>query len=745
MDFLKKSEKGKGADVLIARADKSRDDGDWPTAARFYNEALNINGKLAHIWVQYGHALKESGRRAEAEESYRTALSIDNQADTYIQLGHLLKVSGRNAEALENYKRALQITPNDPSLKKEIQACQSGLGEKLARSAGSHKIYFDISDLIFYVGHHDNLTGIQRVQASIILAFLDIDLGDTTVHFLTYVNSRADFYEIEANFVISLLYDLALPPAMRRINFDKPAACDGYINTAEPFKAPSTETKNILCLLGAAWVNRDYFLRIRNLKRNNGFYFTSLMHDLIPIFARETCDQGTAEVFTSFLTQSSQLADGYFCVSESTRKDLLRYAAKMGWQIPDPIVTRNGSLLPSETQKLSVQTIDADLVSGNYILFVSTIEGRKNHLAVFQAFEKLLRERGDTPYLVCVGRLGWRAEDFLFACEASNFLNGKVKILSDISDNELTALYRNCLFTLYPSLYEGWGLPVGESLSFGKACITSNVTSLPEVGGDFATYVDPLKPDEIAQAIAGYLDNPDALAKVENRIQSQYRPTPWSDVASKIIAGCVSVGSKPVKSPLSAIEFGHEYPIYKAPHLAANLMGERMLEAISVSRRKSWLPGIYSNDDYTTGLSLRFGEGWCEPETGFTWAGSNNAVIGFSLSKPISEPLTVFLAYVVTEPCVGAELILESSHQTLITSRIERAKSHIVLHGLKPTIVAGEPQYFIRFKIKGSQDIEAKLKELDGRAPAIGLRCLIVVPESDLASRLTLLELLSFK
>jgi glycosyltransferase involved in cell wall biosynthesis len=745
MDILRKSEKGKGADVLIARADKSRDEGDWQAAAQLYREALNINGRLAHIWVQYGHALKESGKRAEAEEAYRIALSIDNQADTFIQLGHLLKISGRKAEALESYKKALQITPNDPSIKKEIHACQAGLGEKLARSAGTHKIYFEISDLIFYIGHHDNLTGIQRVQASIILALLDLDLGDATIHFLTYVNSRAAFYEIDPNFVISLLYDLSLNPAARQVDFDKPAACDGYIRTAEPLKAPSAETKNILCLLGAGWVNRDYFLRLRNLKRNNGFYFTSLLHDLIPIFARETCDQGTAEVFTNFLSQSSQYADGYFCVSESTRNDLLRYAAKMGWQIPDPIVTRNGSLLPSETQQLSVQTIDADLVGRNYVLFVSTIEGRKNHLSVFQAFEKLLRERGDAPYLVCVGRLGWRAEDFLFACEASNFLNGKIKILSDISDNELTALYRNCLLTLYPSLYEGWGLPVGESLSFGKVCITSNVTSLPEVGGDFATYVDPLKPDEIAQAIALYLDDPEALAKAEDRIRSQHRPTSWADVASKIIAGCISVAHKPAKTPLVAIETGHEYPIHETPRLAANLMGERMLEAISSSRRRSWLPGIYSNADYMLGQGLRLGEGWCAPEPNFTWARINGAAIGFSLSGPVSEPLSVFLAYVVTEPCIGAELIFESSHQTLLSCKIERAKSHIVLHGLKPTIIAGEPQYFMRLKIKGVQDLEEKLTELDRRAPAIGVTCLIVVQESDLASRLTILERLSFK
>ena len=101
------------------------------------------------------------------------------------------------------------------------------------------------------------------------------------------MNSQRSFYEIDQSFVVSLLYDLSFEVGARQVPFDRDAAKDGYIRDAVPFKPPGVGT-NVLCLLGAAWVNRDYFLRIRNLKQRHGFRFLHLIHDLIPIFASET-------------------------------------------------------------------------------------------------------------------------------------------------------------------------------------------------------------------------------------------------------------------------------------------------------------------------------------------------------------------------------------------------------------------------------------------------------------------------
>src|SRR5947209_3108670 len=85
---------------FITLADKARDSRDWPVAARYYRQELEQRPINPAIWVQYGHALKESGNRAEAENAYRKSLDLDpNVPDTHLQLGHVLKIQGKRSEA----------------------------------------------------------------------------------------------------------------------------------------------------------------------------------------------------------------------------------------------------------------------------------------------------------------------------------------------------------------------------------------------------------------------------------------------------------------------------------------------------------------------------------------------------------------------------------------------------------------------------------------------------------------------
>src|SRR5438128_141783 len=110
-----------GPASLIARADRARDARDWQSAARLYGEALAASPERPDIWVQYGHALKESGRRDEAEQAYRKSLAISaDEADTHLQLGHLLKLTGRTDEAGESYLRALQLDPDQDDATREL-------------------------------------------------------------------------------------------------------------------------------------------------------------------------------------------------------------------------------------------------------------------------------------------------------------------------------------------------------------------------------------------------------------------------------------------------------------------------------------------------------------------------------------------------------------------------------------------------------------------------------------------------
>jgi glycosyltransferase involved in cell wall biosynthesis len=139
------------------------------------------------------------------------------------------------------------------------------------------------------------------------------------------------------------------------------------------------------------------------------------------------------------------------------------------------------------------------------------------------------------PALVFAGQIGWLVDDLLAELASSDYLDGKIVLLPGLSDTELRQAYRSALFTVFPSLCEGWGLPVAESLAHGKFCVASNRTSIPEVGGDFVDYFDPLDDDDALAKIERLLLDPGYLTAREARLRSEYRPRAWADCVQDLV------------------------------------------------------------------------------------------------------------------------------------------------------------------------------------------------------------------
>ncbi len=278
----------------------------------------------------------------------------------------------------------------------------------------------------------------------------------------------------------------------------------------------------MLCLLGAAWVQRDYFNRILSFKRRFGTRFVMMVHDLIPIYARETCDQGTARVFEEFLRRALRHVDHYLSVSENTAKDLRRYCSSLSLPEPRITVTRNGSsfdeFLPNGGQAGAIGPED---MPDRFVLFVATIEGRKNHQLMLDIWRRMVADGDDPPHLVCVGRVGWKSQSFIAEMVETNYLNGRIVLLQDVSDAHLKLLYSRCLFTVSPSLYEGWGLPIGESLAAGKICVCSDRASLPEVAGEFGVYIDIDDPEQSWRVIRDLISDAAMRRAQEAKIRAE--------------------------------------------------------------------------------------------------------------------------------------------------------------------------------------------------------------------------------
>jgi glycosyltransferase involved in cell wall biosynthesis len=135
-----------------------------------------------------------------------------------------------------------------------------------------------------------------------------------------------------------------------------------------------------------------------------------------------------------------------------------------------------------------------------YILSVGTLQPRKNYRRLIQAFHRLAQEYGVSHDLVIAGGKGWLYDDVYATIDALR-LEGRVRVLGFVDDDDLPALYRGADAFAFPSLYEGFGIPVLEAMGCGTPVVTSNVSSLPEVAGDAALQVPPDDVDALADAL----------------------------------------------------------------------------------------------------------------------------------------------------------------------------------------------------------------------------------------------------
>ncbi|MBF0480935.1 MAG: glycosyltransferase family 4 protein [Desulfovibrionaceae bacterium] len=142
----------------------------------------------------------------------------------------------------------------------------------------------------------------------------------------------------------------------------------------------------------------------------------------------------------------------------------------------------------------------AGMAPGEFFLCVGTIEPRKNHLRLFEAYARFCALSGADIPLVLAGGKGWLVDDAAAAAGRLG-LGDRLILTGYLEDEALAWLYRNCLAFVYPSLFEGFGLPVVEALSLGAPVVTSSASSLPEVTGGAALLVDPLDTDALAEAM----------------------------------------------------------------------------------------------------------------------------------------------------------------------------------------------------------------------------------------------------
>lgn len=175
-------------------------------------------------------------------------------------------------------------------------------------------------------------------------------------------------------------------------------------------------------------------------------------------------------------------------------------------------------------------------INGKYILFVGTIQPRKNIERLIKAYAKLISEKGFRDIqLVIAGKKGWLYESILSSPERLG-IKDKVVFLDFVPDEDLPLLYKGAICYMLPSLYEGFGLPILEAMKYGCPVITSNVSSMPEAGGNAALYIDPTDVDSILDKMKKIIVNEKLRSELIDKGKKQVDRFSWEKAAKETLA-----------------------------------------------------------------------------------------------------------------------------------------------------------------------------------------------------------------
>ena len=173
-------------------------------------------------------------------------------------------------------------------------------------------------------------------------------------------------------------------------------------------------------------------------------------------------------------------------------------------------------------------------VTGKFVLFVGTLQPRKNISRLIEAFSRLPQQLKEEYQLVVIGKKGWLYEDILNSPKKFDVEN-RVLFLDYVSDEDLPTFYKKAELFVLPSLYEGFGLPVLEAMRYGCPVATSNVSSLPEAGGDAAVYFDPESIEDIKKTIENVLNDANLRDKMREKGLSHYKKFTWDKAAKEVL------------------------------------------------------------------------------------------------------------------------------------------------------------------------------------------------------------------
>lgn len=419
------------------------------------------------------------------------------------------------------------------------------------------KYIIDVTQLVHWSG---NLTGIPRVMDELAVRFASN--GDVEAVFVSWVKELGAMCELD--FTSTRIHrgngidyftassgstsSLATPPVKVLVKkvIKKAAAKSRFDRTGFYSKAKKLshthETKNYkiyvpqsndkLFIPWGEWWDQNWLNTVKSYHAA-GVKIYPVCHDILPMLVPQF--SGNSSSLSEFVKQIFPISSTVLTPSKSTKRDLAEWMKVHSLPVPNIQSFRLGEdftingVVVSDVDMARKYAIEKD----NYLLAVGTIEPRKNHTLLYYTYKLAVARGIKLPKLLIVGRVGHDTSEIIKFIREDPEMADRVEICTNVSDEDLDWLYQNCMFTVQPSFYEGWGMPVIESIARGKSAICSNTSSLVEMPTTCVLRFHPASTDECLQAIQKMME-PSRLKRYRVAV-SKYKLHSWDDSFKQVI------------------------------------------------------------------------------------------------------------------------------------------------------------------------------------------------------------------
>ena len=385
-----------------------------------------------------------------------------------------------------------------------------------------HRVVIDITS----VASVSFISGIQRVAREIVVRLLKWEeVAPVEIVLLTYDTLRTEFRHVPSSLFLGYL--------CKEVKQRKLFAGDW-------FRLEDLTEADIFFDIDSVWNDRmrRSFLLPR-LKRQ-GVRIAVFIQDIIPVLFPQYCDRETAMRFMDFLGAYLLNADVIFASSESAKADMQDLARELGLPEKSFVIAPLGADFDRERMAAVLPESEAILALKDscYLFLIGTIEPRKNYDFILDVYEERLRSLGFR--LVIAGRPGWNVDALMDRIQRLRKTDKDFVYLQGADDRTVNFLYEHAFFTVFPTHYEGYGLPVVESFLHGTPVLATDIKVLREVGGDRGEYFTAGDADSLVERLVYYRDHPEEY-RAKKASLAEFRPVTWEDSEKAVRSGLETV------------------------------------------------------------------------------------------------------------------------------------------------------------------------------------------------------------